>query len=345
MRHNRFILLFIALLVNCDFSFCDEISMPKMNQIQVIGTHNSYHKRPQYLSWAKEYAKQTKDWDYEHLPLDLQLNNGVRSFELDIHNTPEGWKVMHVPKFDDASTCTNLQECLRTIREWSDQNLWHVPISVLIEWKNEGPVIDKRITVPTIQDIERIEEDILAVWSKERIITPDSLREDFKTLEEAILNKGWPALDEVRGKIMFIFHNRKKLREMYLDGHPNLENRLMFVNSRPGESFCATIIVDNPYNTEIPEWVKKGYIVRVFGGNPKSQRLDSVKEKDEKAFSCGAQIISTDNPPGEIDSKTNYFLTFPDGSTICWNFINAPAGITGYPEPKITQKANEVNTK
>ena len=334
MKCKQFILLFFIWLVNCNFSFCDEITMPKMNQIQVIGTHNSYHKRPQYLSWAKEYVKETKDWDYEHLPLDLQLNNGVRSFELDIHNTPEGWKVMHVPKFDDTSTCSNLQECLRTIREWSDQNPWHVPISVLIEWKDEGPLIDKRITIPTKEDIERIEEDILAVWSKDRIITPDSVRGDFKTLEEAILNKGWPTLDEVRGKIMFIFHNREKLREMYLDGHPNLENRLMFVNSRPGEPYSATVIIDNPFHEEIPIWVQKGYFIRVFGGNPKSQGAEKLKIKDAKAFSCGAQVISTDNPPGEPYQKTGYLTIFPDGSTVRWNPINGPADNTIPPEKK-----------
>jgi hypothetical protein len=32
-----------------------------------------------------------------HLPLDVQLENGVRSLEIDIHNTPNGWEVMHVP--------------------------------------------------------------------------------------------------------------------------------------------------------------------------------------------------------------------------------------------------------
>jgi len=318
--------------------FADENTLPKMNQIQVIGTHNSYHKRPQYLSWAKEYAKQTEDWDYEHLPLDIQLKNGVRSFELDIHNTPEGWKVMHVPRFDAETTCPNLQECLRVIREWSDKNQKHVPISVLLEWKSEGPVIDKRITVPKKQDVERIEEDILAVWDKTRIITPDTIRGDFKTLEEAILKKGWLTLEQSRGKIMFILHNRRKLRDFYLEGHPNLEGRLMFVNSYPGEPYSATIIIDNPFHEEIPAWVQKGYFIRVFGANPKSQSPDKIRLKDDKAFSCGAQVISTDNPPGEPYPQTGYFIIFPDGSTIRWNPINGPSNIDISPEPKTSQK-------
>lgn len=311
----------------------DESSLPKMNQIQVIGTHNSYHKRPQYITWAKGYVKQSVDWDYEHLPLDMQLDNGVRSLELDIHNTPEGWKVMHAPKFDEESTCSNLQECLRVIREWSDRNPGHVPISVLIEWKSEGPIIDKTITEPKKEDIERIENDILSVWSKDRIITPDSVRGEYKTLEEAILKKGWPSLDEVRGKIMFIFHNRRELRDYYLQGHPNLEGRAMFLNSRPGEPFSATVIIDDPYHKEIPTWVKQGYYIRVFGGDPKTHSIEEVKARSEQAYSCGAHVISTDNPPGEACPKTGYFALFPDGSTIRWNPVNGPS-ITAFPPEK-----------
>ncbi len=314
--------------------FGEESISPRMNQIQVIGTHNSYHKRPQYLTWAKDYVEYTKGWDYEHLPLDIQLENGVRSLELDIHNTPEGWKVMHAPKFDAESTCPNLCECLRVIREWSDKNPKHVPITVLIEWKSEGPTIDKTITIPQKEDLERIEKDILEVWNKERIITPDFVRGKYNTLEDAILKKGWPLLDHVRGKIMFIFHNRAQLRDYYLEKYPNLEGSLMFVNSRPGEPYSATVIIDNPFHEKIPTWVQQGYFIRVFGGDPKHLTINQVKTKDERAFSCGAQVISTDNPPGEACPKTGYFTTFPDGSTIRWNPINSPINISTPPEYK-----------
>ncbi len=329
---NRLFLILVLITWGFRLEAEEIVSLPRMNQIQVIGTHNSYHKRPSYLSWAKNYVKETEGWDYEHLPLDVQLENGVRSFELDIHNTPEGWKVMHVPQFDAGSICPNLHECLRVIKEWSDKNPTHVPISVLIEWKSEGPTINKSITVPKREDVDRIEADILSVWSRDRIITPDDVRGEFKTLEEAVLKKGWPLLNEVRGKIMFIFHNRGVLRGYYLEGHPNLENRLMFVNSNPGEPFCATVVVDNPYREQIPELVKKGYFIRVFGGNPKSQPMNKVREKDEKAFACGAQVISTDNPPGESCPKTGYFLLFPEGTTVRWNPVNSLFNMSSPPE-------------
>ena len=53
-----------------------------MNQIQVIATHNSYHI-------AKEKPLMP-DLAYSHPPLNEQLDNGVRGFELDVYLQPEG---------------------------------------------------------------------------------------------------------------------------------------------------------------------------------------------------------------------------------------------------------------
>ena len=50
----------------------------RVNDMQVIGTHNSYHLRPPRTLPPGDVA------DYEHPALDVQLNDqGVRSFELD----------------------------------------------------------------------------------------------------------------------------------------------------------------------------------------------------------------------------------------------------------------------
>ena len=50
----------------------------RLNQIQVIGTHNSYHLRPPagMLKAAIAHRKDAKDWDYSRQPLDQQLDHG-----------------------------------------------------------------------------------------------------------------------------------------------------------------------------------------------------------------------------------------------------------------------------
>src|SRR5690349_7179727 len=55
-----------------------------LNQIQVLGTHNSYHIRPQEPLWSALLAFNDifDEWDYTHLPLDQQFETqGIRQIE------------------------------------------------------------------------------------------------------------------------------------------------------------------------------------------------------------------------------------------------------------------------
>lgn len=60
----------------------------KLNQIQVIGTHNSYHAglSPSTAKWlAKRNPQAAAALDYSHPPLTQQFDNGVRQIELDVY--------------------------------------------------------------------------------------------------------------------------------------------------------------------------------------------------------------------------------------------------------------------
>lgn len=72
----------------------------KLNQIQAIGSHNSYHMAPPE-ALMKTVVKINKDaaaWNYTHPPLAQQLEIGVRQFELDIFvdskadSSPTRWR-------------------------------------------------------------------------------------------------------------------------------------------------------------------------------------------------------------------------------------------------------------
>jgi len=65
-----------------------------MNEIQMLGTHNSYHVQPRpalldyYLMTA---ASVFGAWEYTHIPLDQQFSTeGIRQIELDVFADPEG---------------------------------------------------------------------------------------------------------------------------------------------------------------------------------------------------------------------------------------------------------------
>jgi hypothetical protein len=103
----------------------------RLNHIQALGTHNSYHKIP---------ASTIADFQYEHSPLAVQLEQeGVRSFELDLHHrgADKPIEIEHIPGLDDVTTCETIADCLGQIKVWSDANPCHHPIVILFEQKDE----------------------------------------------------------------------------------------------------------------------------------------------------------------------------------------------------------------
>src|SRR5690242_12098123 len=65
----------------------------RMDQVQVLGSHNSYHGRPYPQVLNALYASTpdlAKTLDYAHAPLPQQFDIGVRQIELDVWNDPKG---------------------------------------------------------------------------------------------------------------------------------------------------------------------------------------------------------------------------------------------------------------
>ena len=67
---------------------------PRLNEIQVIGTHNSYHiaPAPAILELvASAGRRRAEGLDYSHRPLDDQFSRlGIRQIELDVFADPKG---------------------------------------------------------------------------------------------------------------------------------------------------------------------------------------------------------------------------------------------------------------
>ena len=66
---------------------------PRLDQIQVIGTHNSYHvaPHPNVLGLIAAGGKgRAEGLDYTHRPLAEQLDRGIRQVELDLFADPKG---------------------------------------------------------------------------------------------------------------------------------------------------------------------------------------------------------------------------------------------------------------
>ncbi|KAF2183723.1 hypothetical protein K469DRAFT_667990 [Zopfia rhizophila CBS 207.26] len=221
----------------------------RLNHIQVIGTHNSYHReisRAERTVFEK-YVPSSQNYYYSHATLPNQLQHqSVRSLELDLHSDTKGglyyppliWtlsnitnkttpfdgevlkkpgiKVFHVTDLDTNSVCHTFIDCLESFKNWSDENPGHIPILVDLELKTDadacliGGVCDEEAKNWTLSRLLNVDKEIRSVFPAKQLITPDDVRKGDLTLEESVLTHGWPKLDDVRGRFMFFFDNDPK---------------------------------------------------------------------------------------------------------------------------------------
>ncbi|MBI2390404.1 MAG: hypothetical protein HYV09_12515 [Deltaproteobacteria bacterium] len=284
----------------------------RMNQLQAKATHNSYH--------VQKYPDSPAMWAYSHAPLDVQLDTqGVRGFELDVHWVPECERhdVLHLPIVDDVSTCRRFTDCLSVIRAWSDRHLGHHPLFVQIEAKDDG-------ALAAAQRLEALEREILSVFPRESVITPDEVKGDATTVASAVATTGWPTLARTRGRILFWLlasAGDGKLRDVYTHGSKDLSGRLMFVSSAPGDPFAAIAVIDDPVadRAAIDNAIAAGMIVRTFA------EKNATTPSAEEAFASGAQVIATDYPVPV--ASTSWYFRDPGVPSRC-NAVTAPSTCT-----------------
>jgi hypothetical protein len=334
----------------------------KMNQIQVIGSHNSYHAgvapNEAKLMMARN-PKLYQGLEYRHRPLDQQFSTGIRQIELDIfadsqggryahpagpdavaaaglakdaafdpegNMSKPGFKVMHMQDFDYRSTCQPLIACLTIVREWSRSHPHHLPIYILLETKQTDLPAQYHATVTekfTSSTFDALDAEIRSVFSASDLFTPDQVRGSHNTLEEAVLNNDWPTLAAARGKVVFLMDQRS-VGPVYLEGHPSLRGRVLFTNAEPGQPDCAFTEENDGSQEKIAALVRKGYLVRTrTDADTKEGRSGDTTRRDV-ALASGAQLLSTDYPSSEPSSWTGYSVSFPDGAVARCNPVNAP---------------------
>jgi Phosphoinositide phospholipase C, Ca2+-dependent len=353
---------------SCGFGNSVSNDSVKMNQIQIIGTHNSYHAgiAPSEAKLMKERnLKVFEALEYRHRPLDAQLSAGVRQIELDIFADSEGgryahpagpaavaaaglpndpvfdpqgamrkpgFKVLHAQDIDYRSTCQQLVVCLQVVRQWSRAHPRHLPIYILIETKQAELPPHYHATIPekfTASSFDVLDAEIRSVFAEKEMITPDQVRGRHDTLEQAVLNGEWPTLAAARGKVVFLMDQRP-VGPLYLEGHASLRGRLIFTNAVPGQDDCAFTEENEGTQQVIAELVSKGYLVRTRTDADTKQARTNDTSRREIALSSGAQLLSTDYPASERSPWTEYFVGLPQGAVARCNPINAPPACSNH---------------
>lgn len=297
-----------------------------------------------------------KELDYSHVSLREQFTNfGIRQIELDLYLDPQGGnfynrmgyqlinedvssneeellapgiKVLHIPDIDFNSNQLTFKGTLQEIRDWSNDYPEHLPIFILLELKEESirdylPSSNFTEVLPwdNQQALTSLENEILSVFPRDEIITPDEVRGSYSTLNEAVINNNWPTIDAVRGKVIFL-HNNDHINSIYTANAPNLENKLIFTNSSPGNDDAAFLLMNNSQNvSQIQQLVDQGYLVRtrVDAGTYEARNNDYSSWLN--GLESGAHFLSTDyyqaDPRAGDGTWSNYSVGFNNG--LCRN--------------------------
>jgi hypothetical protein len=324
-----------------------------MNDIQVVGSHNSFKARIPAAVMARIRAMEPKladGLDYYHVPLTQQLDAGVRQLELDIFADPQGgryaspkgeewareagektgfdraamarpgFKTFHIPDVDYLSNCAILVRCLRDVDGWSRAHPDHLPIMITLnaaDTPSNRPGISNPLPLDDKGLLDALDAEIRSVLPGKRLITPDDVRGKAATLRDAVHDHGWPSLDAARGRIYILLDVRKPVSDVYRAGHPSLAGRVMFGWYPDGEPESVIQIVQDPLvdGAKIRDWVKQGVIVRTRTDANTVEARAQDYAKAQAAMASGAQAVSTDYYPGAPDPlKAGFSVTLPVGA-------------------------------
>ena len=334
---------------------------PRMNQVQVLGSHNSYKQAIDASLWSllmKTGDSRLLGIEYSHLPIEKQLDMGLRALEIDVVYDPKGglyahpkgiesvkeaglpagppydpeglmrqpgFKVLHMPDIDFRSNAYTLRQELAMLKAWSDKHPHHLPIPVTMNAKDTG------IERPGYVQPLKFDKAAFDAWDaeltdglgREKLITPDDVRGAWPTLESAVLAQAWPTLAKARGKFFFILDETGEKQATYLAGHPSLQGRVMFVNATEGKPEAAFRIVNEPKEdwSYIQYLVRSGYYVRTRADADTKEARAGDYSRLRAALISGAQVISTDYYVPDPKLETGYVVKL----NARWNPLLLPA--------------------
>jgi hypothetical protein len=344
MKIKFYLALFIILTIGC----VQKKESLRLNQLQWIGSHNSYKQAIDSSLFKLLLAKDSNviGLEYHHLPLSEQLDLGLRGLEIDVLHDPDGgryqnpqgivWakqnginlaahdtlhilsepgmKTLHVPDIDFKSSCLTFKNCLNEVKNWSAAHPDHLPILITINPKESGiaqPGATKVLPF-TAAVLDSLDAELLSVFSSDKLITPLQIREKYSTLREAIINDGWPTVESLKGKVMFILDAPEKTITTYI---ANDKDRPMFVSVPESDTHAAFFILNEPLQQkeQIQSLVKKGFIVRTRADADTREARTGNYNRWEAAKASGAQLISTDYYLARLSPAGNFEISFSKG--------------------------------
>lgn len=342
----------------------------RMNEVQVLGSHNSYKMaiRPEVLARYATYdAEDAKALDYSHAPLTFQLDFGLRQLEIDVHYDPAGglyasplgekwagesgfdlegalrkpgFKVLHKADVDYRSHCLTFEICLRQIKQWADAHPLHLPIAIAMNAKDS--VVE---TVPGhVQPVpfdaaafQALEAEILRVIPREQLITPGDVYRGGP-----VPYSNWPYLKDARGKFLFMLDEPPEKTRIYTGIRDDQRDKLIFVAAPENSRAAGYTVINNAlkHGERMERLVRQGWLLRTLSEQGTVEPRAGDLRRARASFLSGAQYISTDYYlPERRFGKIYHIPYLPGKRTVRCNPVNAPRGCrSDLLDPYVTAK-------
>lgn len=300
-------IIYSLLIGSCLATNAQEVPLSK---IQVIGSHNSYKKAidKQLYDHLLQQDPSVMTLYYEHPSIETQLDLGLRNLEIDIwkdtqgskYANPQGqqiaskpfewskemaepgYKVFHMPDVDYETHQPIFVKQLKSLKQWSKENPNHETVFITLELKQEDKDDSSKYS---LSDIKHINDIIAKELTSEHLITPKELKRTAKNIQ-------WPSIDQSRGKFVWIIDNTDYRLDLF--DSIDIEDLAVFLNVPYEHAKSGCMILNNPYDTNIPLYVDKGVIIRTRADDSTKQARNNDYSTFEQAKKSKAQIITTD---------------------------------------------------
>lgn len=315
---------------------CNEYCSPawmdanlRLNQLQVVGTAESYKQKPDsaVMGLIRMGGKKGAEaLDYGMPTLAAQLDNDVRALSFDVAYDPQGslfsspagagmamdllpdgyagamakagFKVIHVLDIDYRSSCLALADCLHQVAAWSQAHPRHLPIVISLT-TNDTRTPMPGATKPLACDeaaMNALEGEIRAAFMPDQIITPDQVQGSHASLREAVMAHAWPKLGAARGKVIFVLDDSAAKARAYQGARKSLEGRAMFIAADESAPLAAFLSMPDPVKdgARIQAAVRSGFMVITRADEETREARENSMARRDAAFASGAQIVQTD---------------------------------------------------
>ncbi|MBV9904010.1 MAG: acid phosphatase, partial [Alphaproteobacteria bacterium] len=241
---------------------------------------------------------------------------------------------LHIQDIDFHTVCVTFIDCLNELKTWSKAHPDHVPILVSLNAKEDSIPLPGS-TTPLKFDAaayDALDAEIMSVFSREELVTPDQVQGGAATLRDAVETTGWPTLGATRGKFLFALDEHGDKMKTYIGGRKSLEGRVMFVNADESMPQAGFLVLNEPDTlaARIADDVAKNFVIRTRADADTVEARTNTTVRRDKAFASGAQYISTDymHPDTRFGP---YEARMPAGVIAACNPLRKPERCGGLP--------------